>query len=663
MVAPGADPGQFGLAINGAESVRLDNGAVVIGTASGEIRQRAPVLYQEVAGVRRAVAGGYTLRQDGSVGFAVGAYDRSEPLVIDPVSEVYGTYLGGSGSDVGNSIAVDSSGNAYLTGATASTNFPTRNPIQPSYAGGGDDVFVTKINPAGTALVYSTYLGGTGSDDGKSIAIDSGGNVYLAGITTSTDFPTMNPIQSSNHSGLADAFIAKINASGSALVYSTYLGGSGDDEAKGIAVDNTGNAYVTGDTSSTNFPTLNPLQSSYGGGAFDAFITTVNASGSALVYSTYLGGSSDDYGTGIAVDGSGNAYLTGDTTSTDFPVTNALQTTHGGSDDAFVTEINAAGSALVYSTYLGGSGSDIGKGIAVDSSGNAYLTGYTLSTNFPTVNPIQPSSGGFYDAIVVKIKAAPPPTPTGLHVTGATTSAVYFDWTNPDPTANLTVSDGTTAIPLAPGTTSFARTGVPAGGYVCLSIAAWNANGASAWSGWVCGVVVPQVPTGLHVSGATNSGISFAWTAPDASSAIALGTGTTGGTTYTGLVPSTTTSTKAVAAGYWACAQVAAYNISYASAFTPWTCGLAVPNAPTAIHVTGHTPSSVSFGWTDSDPYSGIAVSNGSVVSTVPAGGTTYTQNGMATGSWACVSLAAYNSSGASPWSAASTGWVCGQAT
>jgi hypothetical protein len=328
---------------------------------------------------------------------------------------LYSTYLGGSSDDIGGRIAVDGAGNAYVTGSTNSTNFPTTNPLQASN-GGGKDTFVTKINAAGLALVYSTYLGGSGDDAGAGIAVDGAGNAYVTGYTNSTNFPTANPLQASNGGGInGDAFVTKINAAGSALVYSTYLGGSGNDSCASIAVDGSGNAYVTGTTSSPNFPTTNPLQASYGGGLQDAFVTKINATGSAVVYSTYLGGGGQDSGTSIAVDSVGNAYVTGLTLSLNFPTANPLQASiaSGLTPDAFVTKINAAGSALVYSTFLGGSGFDAGYAIAVDGSGNAYVAGYTESINlhpftpFPIINPIQASfGGGNSDAFVTKINAA-----------------------------------------------------------------------------------------------------------------------------------------------------------------------------------------------------------------------------------------------------------------
>jgi len=322
----------------------------------------------------------------------------------------YSTYLGGSGSDYSFGIAVDGSGNAYVVGDTLSTNFPTTaSPIQGANGGSGD-AFVTKINASGTAWVYSTYLGGSGGDDGYGIVVDGAGNAYVVGDTLSTNFPTASPFQRANGGG-NDAFVTKINAGGTALTYSTYLGGSGDEQGRGIAVDGTGNAYVTGLTISTNFPTTaSPIQGSIAG-SFDVFVTKINAAGSALTYSTYLGGSGYDYSYDIAVDGTGNAYVTGYTASTNFPTVSPIQGTYGGGFwDAFVTKINAGGTAWVYSTYLGGSDGDYGRGIAVDSSGNTYVTGFTRSTNFPTVNPIQGTyGGGTWDAFVTKIAAAHTP--------------------------------------------------------------------------------------------------------------------------------------------------------------------------------------------------------------------------------------------------------------
>jgi hypothetical protein len=349
---------------------------------------------------------------------------------------IYSTYLGGSVDDIGQSIAVDGSGNAYVTGQTASTDFPTKNPLQSANAG-GYDAFVSQLSPTGSALVYSTYLGGSDNDVGQSIAVDSSGNAYIAGGTTSSDFPTMNPFQSAN-GGASDAFVAKLDATGSALVYSTYLGGSGYDQGYGIAVDSSGKAYVTGQTASTDFPTVNPLQPAYGGGAYDAFVAELTSTGSALVYATYLGGSDYDFGHGIAVDSSGNAYIAGQTASTNFPTKNPFQPAKGGQADAFVAQLNPTGSALGYSTYLGGNDLDLGFGIAVDSSGNAYVTGGTKSTNFPTMNPLQPAyGGGDWDGFVAKIAKpsalvalAPPKLDFGNQTVGIASAPRHSTLTN-----------------------------------------------------------------------------------------------------------------------------------------------------------------------------------------------------------------------------------------
>jgi hypothetical protein len=318
----------------------------------------------------------------------------------------YSTYLGGSRDDSGFGIAVDPSGNAYLTGTTASTNFPTLNAFQPTAGGGGGDAFVAKLTPTGS-LSYSTYLGGNAQSDdvGFGIAADSNGNAYVTGFTASTNFPVLNPYQI-NHasdSGDSDAFVTKLTANG-ALSYSTFLGGNAGDFGQGIAVDFAGNAYIAGWTISTDFPTLNAFQGSHtnDAGGYDAFVTKLTASG-GLSYSTYLGGNGYDQAYGIVVDPTGNAYVVGNTSgSTDFPTLNAVQSESGGSYDAFVSKLSPAG-ALSYSTYLGGDSIDIGQSVAVDPDGNAYVTGITFSTNFPTLNAIQASSGGNDDAFVTKL--------------------------------------------------------------------------------------------------------------------------------------------------------------------------------------------------------------------------------------------------------------------
>jgi hypothetical protein len=415
IVSPGADPKKVRLSYSGIEGLRVtEEGELEIALKEGTIIQKRPYIYQEIEGERVTVEGSFRLVEDSSegkeksfaYGFEVASYDRRLPLIIDPVLN-YSTYLGGFGGyDNGRAIAVDNSGNAYVTGYT-DMGFPTASAYQGSHGGGYEDAFITKLNASGSALIFSTYLGGSGDDVGNGIAVDSSGNAYVTGYTISTDFPTASAYQGSNAGG-NDVFITKVNASGSGLDYSTYLGGSGNDVGNGIALDSSGNAYVTGETGSTDFPTASAYQGSSGGAFSDVFITKVNASGSGLDYSTYLGGSGAEEGNGIAVDSSGNAYVTGNTYSTDFPTASAYQGSGGGIyKDVFITKVNASGSGLDYSTYLGGSGSDVGYSIAVDSSGNAYVTGNTDSADFPISSAYQENyGGGTLDVFITKMNAS-----------------------------------------------------------------------------------------------------------------------------------------------------------------------------------------------------------------------------------------------------------------
>jgi len=364
-------------------------------------------------------------------------------------SLVYATYLGGNSIDNGTAVAVDPSGNAYITGVTFSSNFPTVNPFQAS-KGAQQDAFVAKINPAGTAWVYVTYLGGNAVDEGYAIATDASGNAYVTGETNSTNFPLQSPLRSSNagSSGPSfDAFVTKLNPAGSALVYSTYLGGSATDEGTAIAVDSSGSAYVAGFAGSTDFPVVSPMQLHLAG-ADDAFVTKFNPAGSALMYSTYLGGGSEDQAYGLAVDRAGNAYVTGRTNSSDFPLTNAIQATRVAFD-MFVTELNPAGTARLFSTFVGGSGSEVQTqsglaGIAVDGRGNIHVASGTTSTDFPVVNAIQKSNaGGFEDAIVFLLgNSAPSAAFNDFAGTGRSGAFLYLPSNGQSDTA-LSNGDGT----------------------------------------------------------------------------------------------------------------------------------------------------------------------------------------------------------------------------
>jgi len=414
VVAPGADPSAIRLAFSGAQDLRVDDaGDLVARFGSEEFRLRKPFLYQEQNGTRQQIAGGYVLQGARSVGFQVESYDTRLPLVVDPQLS-YSTYLGGNGSDVGYAIAADAAGNVYVAGETGSTNFPTTTGAFQTTNGGNDGCFVAKLNAVGTALTYSTYLGGSSYDTCFGIAVDAGGNAYLTGRTYSSDFPTTaGAYQTAFGGGSYDGFVTKLNPTGTALVYSTYLGGSNDDFGQIIAVDSSGNSYVTGVTYSSNFPITPGSFQTILHGADNAFITKLNPTGTALVYSTFLGGTGDNGGLGIAVDPTGNAYVTGYTRTTDFPTTpGAFQMTNGGTNGAFVTKLNPTGSALVYSTFLGGSNDDLGFGIAIDTAGNAYVTGFTRSTDFPTTTGAYQTvyAGGLDDGFVTELN----PTGTAL---------------------------------------------------------------------------------------------------------------------------------------------------------------------------------------------------------------------------------------------------------
>jgi hypothetical protein len=400
VVAAGADPNAIKLDFGGARQIQIDaQGDLVLDTGSGKVRQRKAVVYQRVNGRRREIANRYVLTGERQVRFEIASYDRARPLVIDPVLS-YSTYLGGTGSDQVAGITVDVWGNAYLTGLTSSLDFPTADPMQPQNRG-LQDVFVAKLNREGSALVYATYLGGSGGDSGVDIAVDWGGNAYVTGLTFSPDFPTVSPLQPAI-AGPQDGFVAKLNSDGSALCFSTYLGGSGSEGGTNIAVGRTGGIYLVGGTNSPDFPTRNPLQPAIGG-TQDSFVAGLKSDGSALLFSTYLGGSGNESSFGLAVDLMKNIYVAGITDSIDFPTAAPLQPTLGGSSDAFAVKLAAGGGALIYSTYLGGNSVEIGNAIALDAAGNAYVTGVTFSTDFPTVNPLQPNLSGVTDAFVAKI--------------------------------------------------------------------------------------------------------------------------------------------------------------------------------------------------------------------------------------------------------------------
>ncbi|MCI0460726.1 MAG: SBBP repeat-containing protein, partial [Gemmataceae bacterium] len=413
VVAPGSDPSVVALAVEGADSLELDGGGdLLIHTATGTLRQHAPVVYQEGAAGRETVAAGFALR-GGEVGFNLGAYDRTKPLVIDPVLG-YSTYFGGSSEDGGQAITVDAAGYIYLVGQTGSTNFPATTGAYDTSLNGWTDAFIAKFTPAGV-LAYATYLGGVG-EEGQTfpfaVAADSSGNAYVTGTAQYETFPTTEDAYQTTLQGNHDIFVTKLNSSGSALVYSTLLGGneSENEEGWGIAVNASGQAYVAGLTDATDYPTTTGVAQETSGGSWDAVVTKLNADGTDLVFSTYLGGETVDQAYGIALDGSGYVYVTGVTDSSDFPTANADQGTKAGNaltTDAFVTKLSPSGSSLSYSTYLGGTSGDAGYGVALDGSGNAYVTGVTGSTDFPdTAGAYQGSLAGGGDAFVAKYSSS-----------------------------------------------------------------------------------------------------------------------------------------------------------------------------------------------------------------------------------------------------------------
>ena len=424
-LAPGADASKIRWRAGAADSITTTpSGAIRLGIGGTQIELRKPLAYQMVNGARHDVAVSYRVHA-GTIGFALGAYDRSEPLVIDPVL-VYSSLVGGGDSSTNAlGLALDANGNAYVTGSTCAADFPST-PGAFGTRGGAffaavacEDVFVTKLMADGSGLAYSTFLRGSDRESAFRIAIDASGSAYIAGVTLSTDFPTTPGAFSRTQKGgnctvargfktpCSDAFIAKLSPDGSALVYSTLLGGTRMDAAIGIAIDAAGAAYVTGWSNSPDLPvSASAFQKTYAGGTcfagfapcFDTFVAKLSADGSTLAYLTYLGGNDQEFAADIAVDAAGNAVVTGATSSATFPTTaGVVGPTHsaGVQDDIYVTKLNASGSALIYSTLVGGTGTDWPLAITLDASGAAYVAGSTTSADFPvTPGAYQPAYGG-----------------------------------------------------------------------------------------------------------------------------------------------------------------------------------------------------------------------------------------------------------------------------
>ena len=421
VVHPGADPGRIRMAYRGVTGVVVnEEGELELETPVGGFADGQLVAYQRAEGKRVEVGIEYDLNREEegrySYGFRVAEYDQSQPLILDPMLLIYCGYIGGSSTDRGEGIAVDSTGNAYITGRVESTEATFPVTVGPDLTQNGpSDVFVAKVNSTGTGLIYCGYIGGDWGDEGEGIAVDSSGNVYVTGSTTSSEtqnFPvTVGPDLTYNGDG--DAFVAKVNSAGTGLVYCGFIGGTKLDWGRGIAVDTSGSAYITGRTESAEaaFPVKVGPDLTYNG-LMDAYVAKIKPDGTGLIYCGYIGGSSVEEGAGIVVDGDGNAYITGDTHSheTSFPVTVGPDLTHNGNYDAFLAKVNGSGAALLYCGYIGGIDYDDGRAIALDSSGCAYITGMTFSTEatFPVkVGPDLTHNGGalLEDAYVAKVKS------------------------------------------------------------------------------------------------------------------------------------------------------------------------------------------------------------------------------------------------------------------
>lgn len=415
IVLPGADPSQikmsFDLGKNDNYGIKInDDDEMIIQTSVGEVKNTKLFAYQDetlpaTPGHQISVLCSFIQNTDGSISFSPGDYDRTKPLIIDPL--VYSTFLAGSYLDIAYSIAIDGDGNSYITGYTVSSNFPTKSgSYDVSFNGGYSDVFVTKFNSTASNLLYSTFIGGSGNDNGQKIVLDNNGNAFICGYTTSANFPTSATAYDISLSGDQDVFVTKLNANGSALLYSTYIGGNNTDYGYGLSIDADGNAFISGGTYSINYPTTaGSFDPVFNSGGVDAYVTKLNSTGTALVYSTFIGGTAQDISNSITTDINGNAYITGWSISTDFPVTNGVyDVSNNGNYDAFATKLNPAGSALIYSTYIGGSTADWGFSIVTDESGNAYIGGVTESSNYPvTSGAFDVSFNGNDDGFVTKI--------------------------------------------------------------------------------------------------------------------------------------------------------------------------------------------------------------------------------------------------------------------
>ena len=581
LARAGADPSRIRIRFTGANRISLDDqGNLILETPFGKIRHRPPVAWQEIAGRRQDVAIALRLERN-TAGFQLGPYSRHRPLRIDPVL-AYSTYVGGAGYDAGyaittdgsggvymtgttasigfpaqgsgvnsnndafvmkfnesgdliyttvlasdgnssgQAIAADSSGNVYIAGTTEADNFPVTTGAWQTVFGGIADAFAAKLNPAGD-LIYASYIGGPGREAGTGIAIDSSGNAYVSGSTSGSFPTTTGAAQTLYGGGFADAFVVKLNSQGSAAVYSTLLGGTGNDEAEAITVDGAGNVCIAGYTDSTNLPVNAAFQPSPGGDG-DALVGCLNANGTAWTMVSYLGGSNVDQAYALAIDASGNLYVAGATFSSDFPVTSAVfQPANAGSYDAFLAQLSPGGSTLVYATFLGGSGSDAATALAVGSTGDVWIGGYTNSTNFPVSGAWQPAAGGSFDGFLSHLSPNAAALLTSSYLGGSGDDRVLAIAL--DPTTGLVFATGSTLSANFPVTPGAMQGAAPAG--VNAFLATIN---PSAYS--IYGLVATQAGAPLSGVEVTLSGACAGSTSTDSNGNFFFNN-LSGGDTYT----------------------------------------------------------------------------------------------------------------------------------
>ncbi len=529
VVSPGADPERIRFAVEGAEAIRMDaDGNLILKTSQGEVMQQKPKIYQREGARLAKVEGDYVITGKNEIGFRLGSYDRRAAVVIDPVLR-YSTFLGGNNVDEARGIGVDSSKRAVVGGLTCSLNFPRT--VGPTTFE-GCSIFITKFDFTGSHLVFSTFIGQSAFDvfDVGGMALDSSGNSYATGEVEFLGFPTTPGAFQTTHPGGFKPFVVKLNPDGTHLVYSTFLGGNDGpvDSGRGIAADSEGHAYIVGTASSTDFPTtagvFQPSCKKVDVNCDNAFISKLSADGSHLIFSTYLGGTSTG-GEGIALDKLDNVFVTGSTNTSDFPTTagSAQPVFPGGNTAAFATELSSSGSHLVFSTFLGGAVVDVGRAIAVDSAGNAFVTGETQSKNFPVKNAFQPQcatgSGGCFNAFVTKLNTSGqlvystflggPLGPSGIQGRGTGIAVT------PDGLAYITGVTSSTSFPTTQ--TAFQRV---IGGAINVFLTKLDPGGQLIYSSYLGGpstgaasgiitngpVVALDQDTNAYVAGATQAG-------------------------------------------------------------------------------------------------------------------------------------------------------------